>query len=167
MAREHPATARSSDSFTQESHSSAAATLGKPARNTTAMHANNRYVDKRFCIARGLRTLVGAAGITDHHSPDVHLSFSRGRRTNGSSAMIGHSVSASGQNRKSSMRANVFRFAPESGHRAMQSACPFRAMNGLMRRSKRHLYSIILSARPSSEGGTARPSALAALRLTR
>jgi hypothetical protein len=32
-----------------------------------------------------------------------------------------------GQNRKSSMRAHVFRFAPESGHRAMQSACPFRA----------------------------------------
>src|SRR2546427_10819262 len=32
-----------------------------------------------------------------------------------------------GQNRKSSMRANVFRFAPESGHPAMQSACPFRA----------------------------------------
>src|ERR1700730_18607626 len=39
-------------------------------------------------------------------------------------------------------------------------------MNGLMRRSKRHLYSIALSARPSSEGGTARPSALAVLRLT-
>src|SRR5258707_7205403 len=39
-------------------------------------------------------------------------------------------------------------------------------MNGLMRRSKRHLYSITLSARPSSEGGTARPSALAVLRLT-
>ena len=38
--------------------------------------------------------------------------------------------------------------------------------NGLMRRSKRHLYSITLSARPSSEGGTARPSALAVLRLT-
>src|SRR6266404_540446 len=33
-----------------------------------------------------------------------------------------------GQNRKSSMRAYVFRFAPESGHRAMQSACPFRAI---------------------------------------
>ena len=31
------------------------------------------------------------------------------------------------QNRKSSMRANVFRFAPESGHCATQSACPFRA----------------------------------------
>ena len=29
--------------------------------------------------------------------------------------------------RKSSMRAYVFRFAPGSGHRAMQSACPFRA----------------------------------------
>src|SRR5258707_12296959 len=35
-----------------------------------------------------------------------------------------------GQNRKSSMRAYVFRFAPESGHRAMQSACPFRAKSG-------------------------------------
>src|SRR5437879_212675 len=38
--------------------------------------------------------------------------------------------------------------------------------NGLMHRNKRHLYSITLSARPSSEGGTARPSALAVLRLT-
>src|SRR5260370_4605560 len=118
MACEHPATARSSDSFTQESHSSAAATLGNPARNTTAMHANNRYVDKRICIARGLRTLVGAAGITDRHSPDVHLSFSRGRRTNGSSAMIGHSVSAPGQKAKYSLRADVFRFTPESRHDA-------------------------------------------------
>src|ERR1700686_4768970 len=32
-----------------------------------------------------------------------------------------------GQNRKSSTRANVFRSAPESGHCATQSACPFRA----------------------------------------
>jgi hypothetical protein len=40
------------------------------------------------------------------------------------------------------------------------------AIFGLMRRSKRHLYSITLSACPSSEGGTARPSALAVLRLT-
>jgi hypothetical protein len=32
-----------------------------------------------------------------------------------------------GQNRKSSMRANVVRFAPESGHFATESACPFRA----------------------------------------
>src|SRR6478752_941685 len=30
------------------------------------------------------------------------------------------------QNRKSSMRAYVFRFAPESGRRATWSACPFR-----------------------------------------
>src|SRR5580692_7913655 len=37
------------------------------------------------------------------------------------------SESAVGQNRKSSMRAYVFRYAPESGHRAMQSAGPFRA----------------------------------------
>jgi hypothetical protein len=27
------------------------------------------------------------------------------------------------------LRANVFRFAPESGHRALQSPCLFRAMN--------------------------------------
>src|SRR5690242_11803282 len=40
MAREHPATARSSDSFTQESKSSAAATIGNPASAATAKHAN-------------------------------------------------------------------------------------------------------------------------------
>ncbi len=39
-------------------------------------------------------------------------------------------MSEPGQNRKSSMRAYVFRFVPESGHRAMQSACPFRAISG-------------------------------------
>ena len=38
-------------------------------------------------------------------------------------------------------------------------------MNGLMRRNKQHLYSITLSARPNSEGGTARPSALAAFEI--
>jgi hypothetical protein len=32
-----------------------------------------------------------------------------------------------GQNRKSSTRANVFRFAPETGHRGIRSACPFGA----------------------------------------
>jgi hypothetical protein len=39
-------------------------------------------------------------------------------------------MSVQGQNRKSSMRAYVFRFAPESGRRATWSACPFRATNG-------------------------------------
>src|SRR5258707_388830 len=34
------------------------------------------------------------------------------------------------QNRKTSMRANVFRFAPKSGHCAIESACPFRANSG-------------------------------------
>jgi hypothetical protein len=38
-------------------------------------------------------------------------------------------MSELGQNRKSSTRANVFRFAPKSGHRATESACPFRAKN--------------------------------------
>ena len=33
-----------------------------------------------------------------------------------------------GQTEKNSARAYVFRFAPESGHLALQSACPFRAM---------------------------------------
>src|SRR5437588_11686026 len=61
----------------QESNSSAAAAPGNPASTTTAMHANNRYVEKRICIARGLRRLVGAAGTTDRHFPDVHLFFSR------------------------------------------------------------------------------------------
>jgi hypothetical protein len=40
------------------------------------------------------------------------------------------SMSLVGQNAKYSSRVDVFRFAPESGHRAMQSACPFRARFG-------------------------------------
>src|SRR5260370_12997450 len=45
-----------------------------------------------------------------------------------------------GQNRKSSSRAYVFRFAPESGRRATWSACPFRAMKRhAQRRSLRRL----------------------------
>ena len=36
-------------------------------------------------------------------------------------------MSQLGQNRISSLRGYVFRFAPESGHRALQSACLFRA----------------------------------------
>src|SRR6267142_3421913 len=52
------------------------------------------------------------------------------------------------------------------GHRQFEPSGPKSAIFGLMRRSKRHLYSITLSACPGSEGGTARPSALAVLRLT-
>src|ERR1700752_2642208 len=58
------------------------------------------------------------------------------------------------------------RFAIISSPALDGMARQLRAMNGLMRRSKRHLYSITLSARPCSEGGTARPSALSVLRLT-
>src|SRR5258706_15995324 len=39
-----------------------------------------------------------------------------------------------------------FRFTPESRHPAVGLGCPFRATNGLMRRSKRHLQSPILTA---------------------
>ena len=37
------------------------------------------------------------------------------------------------------MRAYVFRFAPESGHYAMQSACPFRANPDIATASLDHL----------------------------
>jgi hypothetical protein len=57
-------------------------------------------------------------------------------------------------------------YPPETRHRQRHRPCPFRATNGLICRSKRHLYLVTLSARSSSEDGTARPSALAVLRLT-
>jgi hypothetical protein len=53
-----------------------------------------------------------------------------------------------------------------NGHHQAGPTGQVRAMSGLMRRSKRHLYSITLSARPGREGGTARPGASAVLRLT-
>ena len=73
-----------------------------------------------------------------------------------------------GYGSKAALRAPTsnFRFAPDSGLKSDIAPCLKSAMNGLMRRSKRHLYLITLSARSSSEGGTARPSALAVLRLT-
>src|SRR5690348_3055374 len=66
MARVHPATARSSDNFTQTSHSSAAATIGNPTRATTAKCANNRYV---VCPCSILRLLAPIA----MHALDVSL----------------------------------------------------------------------------------------------
>ena len=57
-------------------------------------------------------------------------------------------------------------FAPVSGHRQPVSACPFRANNGLMHRSKRYRHSITSSARSSSDVDTSTPSALAVLRFT-
>jgi hypothetical protein len=36
-------------------------------------------------------------------------------------------MSALGQKAKCSLRANVFRCSPKTGHRSMQSACPFGA----------------------------------------
>ena len=44
-------------------------------------------------------------------------------------------MSGLGQNRKNSMRANVFRCSPNNGHRQDTSACPLRATTGYMRRS--------------------------------
>jgi hypothetical protein len=58
------------------------------------------------------------------------------------------------------MRADVFRFAPESGHRAMQSACLFGAKIG-----SRHPYSMTSLAHATISGGIASPRDLAALRL--
>src|SRR5258706_8151671 len=58
-----------------------------------------------------------------------------------------------GQKAKCSLRADVFRFGPNNGHRSIGSACPFGANTRLMHRSKKHPYSITSSARASSVGG--------------
>jgi hypothetical protein len=65
--------------------------------------------------------------------------------------------SALGQDRKSSMRANVFRFAPKNGHCPMQSACPFGAANS----GHGAVYSITSSARARRVAGTCKPNPLA------
>src|SRR5260370_23728959 len=59
-----------------------------------------------------------------------------------------------------------FRFTPESGLKSDIGPCPFRANKRLMHRSNLIAYSITSSARESKAAGTARPSALAAWRLT-
>jgi hypothetical protein len=59
-----------------------------------------------------------------------------------------------GQKAKYSLRADVFRFASNNGHRSTGSACPFGASNGLMHCSKKDRYSITSSARLSSDCGT-------------
>src|ERR1700681_5120034 len=45
-----------------------------------------------------------------------------------------------GQTEKNSVRANVFRVTPESGHCSIQSACRKRARNGLMHRGRSHSF---------------------------
>ena len=45
-------------------------------------------------------------------------------------------MSEPGQNRKSSMRAYVFRCSSNNGHHKDRAPCPKGAMNGLMHRSK-------------------------------
>ena len=74
-------------------------------------------------------------------------------------------MSLMGQTRKSALVTAMSAFPPDSDQIADIAGGPFRAMNGLMHRSKQPLYSIDSSARPSSESGTVRPSAFAVLRL--
>jgi hypothetical protein len=57
------------------------------------------------------------------------------------------------------------RFPPNSDRRTDVAGCLKRATSGLMRCSKQPLHSITSSARPSNEGGTVSPRALAVLRL--
>src|SRR5260370_31801843 len=66
-----------------------------------------------------------------------------------------------GQKQKSSMRAYVFRFTPESGLKSDIARCPKSANRRLMHRSKQQNYSMISSARPSSVSGMLTASALA------
>ena len=90
--------ATSPDCFAQVSASSAAATVGNPARATTAKHANNQYADERICIACGLRTLTGGAGIADRfpgRSSDPQL----GSQLKWFISEIGRSVSGLGHSR--------------------------------------------------------------------
>src|SRR6266403_3700688 len=54
----------------------------------------------------------------------------------------------------------ALRFTPELGHCSSQSARLKRANNRLMRRSKRHLYSITSSVRASSIGERSSPECL-------
>src|SRR5260370_36174303 len=77
-------------------------------------------------------------------------------------------MSELGQNRKSSMRAYVFRCSPNNGHRQDTSACPFRANNArrLETSGSRCPHSITSSARASSEGGIVTPTAFAVFKLT-
>src|SRR5882757_5247925 len=50
--------------------------------------------------------------------------------------------------------------APNGGHHLPDEPCPFGANNRLMRRSKRHLYSITSSVRASSIGERSTPECL-------
>jgi hypothetical protein len=74
-----------------------------------------------------------AAAIIGKDNFDIVRDRRRGRPRNGLSQRLRTrrrecaSNVAMGQNRKSSMRANVFRCSPNNGHRQDTSACPFRA----------------------------------------
>jgi hypothetical protein len=57
-------------------------------------------------------------------------------------------------------------FAFKNGHRQTGPVGPFRAINGLMRRSKAACYSITSSARANNAGDSCRPSCRAAFLFT-
>jgi hypothetical protein len=73
-------------------------------------------------------------------------------------------MSEMGPKLKTSMRAYVFRFAPESGRRETWSACPFRARTGLTHRSKRldGDLTMMRDYEPQSDAATRRMLASAA-----
>jgi hypothetical protein len=61
--------------------------------------------------------------------------------------------------------ANVTRDTYMNGHRLLQTQCPRSAISRHMQRGEENLYSTTASARATIDGGTARPSTFAALRL--
>jgi hypothetical protein len=76
-----------------------------------------------------------------------------------------HPMSEAGHLRKSNGTVSSFRSCLDYGHRGAPLARPKIAKSKLLRRSKRLLYSITVSARPSSVGGIVRPIDFAVLRL--
>src|SRR5262249_36296522 len=74
-------------------------------------------------------------------------------------------MSALGQKGDLSSRSSNVRFIPQSRRWPSALGCPLSAISGTQGAQQKDRYSITSSARASTVGGIARPSAFAALRL--
>src|SRR5712664_1004027 len=92
--------------------------------------------------------------------PPNYVSLNLITRVVAEASLLGYWWSDKGQTEKNSLRANVFRVTPESGHCSMQSA----VLKGAKRRHAPN-YSITSLASASKFRGISRSSAFAVLRL--